>query len=441
MEAGLGRDMSLLIRHRVTVLAVVAACVVLIAIVVGAGESSKKPATPAPSPVDVEIVQVLQRDVPIYGEWIGTLDGMVNADIKAQVQGYVLNRTYQEGSYVRKGDLLFEIDPRPFQAALEQASGQLSQTKGQVQQAMALLSEARARLTQAEANQVKTQLDVDRYTPLARQGVIPQQDLDNAVQANLASKAQVNAAKAAVETAEAGVAAARATAQSAEAGVKNAELNLGFTKVVSPVDGIAGIAQAQVGNLVNPTSGSLTTVSTLDPIKVYFTVTEQEYLNYVRQNPGEADRRVAEKLIELELVLADGTTYPQKGKFFVADRSVDQKTGAIRLAALFPNPGNKLRPGQYGRVRAITARRLGSLLVPQRAVTELQGAYQVAVVGNDNKVDIRRIKVGERVDSMWIVTDGLAPGDGVIAEGLQKVRPGSEVRHRPFLGSAVRERP
>src|SRR5262249_50497786 len=272
-------------------------------------------------------------------------------------------------------------------------------------------------LAQAEANQGKTQLDVNRYTPLAGVGVVPQQDLDNAVQANLAAKAQVRASSAAVETATAAITSARATVESAEAALKNAQLNLEFTKITSPIDGVAGIAQAQVGNLVNPASGVLTTVSTVDPIKVYFTVTEQEYLNYTRQNPSETERRAAERNLELELVLADGTTYPHTGKFFVADRSVDPKTGAIRLAGLFPNPGNILRPGQYGRVRAATAVRKKAMMVPQRAVMEMQGAYQVAVVGQGNKVDIRPVKTAERIESMWIITQGLNPRESVIVEG------------------------
>jgi membrane fusion protein (multidrug efflux system) len=278
-------------------------------------------------------------------------------------------------------------------------------------------------------------MDVDRYRPLARQGVIPQESLDNAVQANLAAEAQVSAFSAAVETASAGIATARASVQSAEAAAKNAQLNLEFTKVTSPIDGVAGIALAQIGNLAGPSSGVLTTVSTVDPIKAYFTVTEQEYLNYARQNPTEKERRAAQERLELQLILADGTMYPHKGKFFVADRSVDEKTGAIRLAGLFPNPGNVLRPGQYGRVRAVTAVRQGALMVPQRAVSEMQGINQVAVVGNDNIVDIRQVKVGERIGSMWIISEGLKAGESVITEGIQKVRPGASVAPRLFIAT------
>lgn len=273
-----------------------------------------------------------------------------------------------------------------------------------------------------------------------------QQELDNSVQANFAARAQVEAAKAGVETtkaqikaanaavgtAKAAIVTAKAQVQAAQAAVRTAELNLGFTRITSPIDGIAGIAQAQVGNLVNPTSGILTTVSTVDPVKVYFTVSEQEYLDYARRNPTQAERNAAANQLELELILADGTTYPQTGKFFVADRQVDEKTGAIRLAGLFPNPGNILRPGQYGRVRAVTSMSEGALLVPQRAVTELQGNHMVAVVGNDNKVSMRPVKVGERSGSSWIIEDGLSLDESVVVEGTQKIAPGMVVNAKPF---------
>ena len=424
----------------------------------------KKAVQAAPPPPEVEVVQVEQKDVPIYSEWIGTTDGMVNAEIRAQVSGYLLKQYYTEGAFVRRGQLLFEIDPRPLQAALGQANGDLARAQGQLGQAVSQrdqaeaqlaqansqLLQAQAQLAQAEADQRKAQLDVNRYTPLAEQQAVTQQELDNAVQANFAAKAQVEAAKAGVETtkaqikaadaavgtARAAIVAASAQVQAAQAAVRTAELNLGFTRITSPIDGIAGMAQAQVGNLVSPTSGILTTVSTVDPVKVYFTVSEQEYLDYVRRNPAQAERNAAAKHLELELILADGTTYPQKGRFFVADRQVDVKTGAIRLAGLFPNPGNILRPGQYGRVRAVTGVREGALLVPQRAVTELQGHHQVAVVGSDNKVSIRPVKVGERSGSLWIIEDGLNPDDRVVAEGTQKVRPGVVVNPKLFVASS-----
>jgi RND family efflux transporter MFP subunit len=389
-----------------------------------------------PAPPGVEVVEVQQKDVPIYGEWIGTLDGLVNADIKAQVSGYLQKQGYTEGSFVRKGQLLFEIDPRPFQAALDQAQGQFAQANGGLAQAKAQLVQSEAQLAAAEANQRKAQLDEDRYIPLAKQEAITQQDLDNAVQNNLAAKAQVQAAKAGVETAKAQIQAANAAVQAAQAAVATARLNLGFTQLISPIDGIAGLAQQQVGALVSPASGAVTTVSTVDPIKVYFTVSEQEYLDFNRRFPTQASRDAETGRLPLELILADGTVYPQTGKFFFADRQVNQTTGAIRLAGLFPNPGNILRPGQYGRVRTSTRTHLGALLVPQRAVTELQGTYQVAVVDGENKVSIRTVKVGDRAGTLWIIDEGLKPGERVVAEGLQKVGPGMTVKPLPFAGTA-----
>jgi len=370
------------------------------------------------APLEVEVAPVEQKDVPVYGEWIATLDGMVNAEIKAQVTGYLLRQDYTEGSFVRKGQPLFEIDPRPFQAAVARAKGQLAETKSQ-------LFEANAGVAGAEANQGKTALDVKRYTPLAKAGAITEQELDNAVQADLAAKAAVAAARARVETAKAAI-------EAAEAAQATAELDLGFTRIVSPVDGVAGLAPAQVGNLVSPTGDRLTTVSTVDPIKAYFTVSEQEYLDYVRTNPTESERKAREQAIELELVLADGSVYGSKGRFYVADREVNVETGAIRLAGLFPNPGNILRPGQYGRIRAVKEIKIGALLVPQRAVTELQGAYQIAVVGRGSEVSTRTVKVGERIGSKWIIEEGLKAGETIVVEGTQKVRPGMVVNPKPF---------
>ena len=385
-------------------------------------------------PPDVEVIRVEQKDVPIYSEWIGTLDGMVNSEIKAQVAGYLLSKNYTEGGFVKKGQLLFEIDPRPLRAVLDQAKGSLAQAEAQVSQASAQLLHAQAELAQAEANQGKTQLDVDRYTPLVHQKAITTQEMDNAIQANLSSKAQMGAARAGVEMANAAIVAARATVEAARAAVSTAELNLGFTRIASPIDGIAGIAQAQVGNLVSPSGPALTTVSTLDPIKCYFTLSEQEYLAFIDRNPTQSQREAAARKLELELVLADGTTYPQRGKFFVADREVNQKTGTIRLAGIFPNSSNTLRPGQYGRVRAVTNQREGALLVPQRAVSELQGSYQVGVVNSDNKVDVRTVKVGERIGGMWIIEEGLKPGETVVAEGMQRVKPGVPVNPKQWSG-------
>jgi len=328
---------------------------------------------------------------------------------------------------VRKGQLLFQIDPRPFDAALAQAQGQLAQAKGQLAQAKAQLTQSQAQLAQSVANQERTQLDADKYAPLERQHAVTRQELDNAVKNNLAAKAQVEASKAAVETAQAQIEASSAAVESAQAAVEAAKVNTGFTHLTSPIDGIAGLAQVQVGNLVNPSSGVITTVSTLDPIKANFTVGEQEYLSLTRGDMSDLAK------LQLELILADGSTYPQKGKFFFADRQVDQNTGAIQLTGLFPNPGNRLRPGQYGKVRAAVGTSAGALLIPQRAVTELQGGHQVAVLDDKNTVSIQQVKVGDQVGTMWVVSEGLKPGQRVIAEGAQNVRPGMQVSPKPFV--------
>lgn len=356
-------------------------------------------------PPDVQVVQVEQKDVPIYGEWIGTLDGFTNADVRAQVTGYLLRQGYQEGAFVKQGQLLFEIDPRPFQAALDQAQGQLAQ--------------AIANLANAKAVQGRTQLDVERYTPLAKEQAASQQDLDNSVQNNLAAKATVATAEAQIKT--------------DEAAVETAKINLDFTRLVAPIDGIAGQAQLQVGALVNSSSGPVTSVSTVDPIKVYFTVSESEYLDWNKRFPTDSTREAAGKSLRLQLILADGSTYPRDGTFYFADRQVNVGTGAIRIAGLFPNPGNILRPGGYGKVRTAVRVQKDALLVPQRAVTELQGAYQVAVVDSENKVSIRTVTVGDRVGSQWIIADGLKPGERVVAEGVQKVRPGTQVNPKPYV--------
>jgi RND family efflux transporter MFP subunit len=415
-------------------------CCITVALAATSGCTGTSSATKPAAPPEVEVVEVEQKDVPIYGDWIGTLDGMVNADIKAQVSGYLMKQDYAEGSFVKKGQLLFEIDPRPFQATVDQAKGQLAQANGQLAQAKAQFLQSEAQLAVAQANQGRTQLDVDRYVPLAKQQAITQQDLDNATQNNLASKAQVQSAKAAVETAKAQIQAANATVQAARAALETAQLNLGFTRLTSLIDGIAGFARQQVGALVSPSSGPVTTVSTVDPIKAYFTVSDQEYLAFNRRYPSEMSREAHERQLRLELILADGTIYPQKGKFYFAGRDIDPTTGAIRIAALFPNPGNILRPGQYGRVRAITRTQTNALIVPQRAVTELQGSYQVAVVDGDNKVRIRPVKVGDRVGQMWIISEGLKPGERVVAEGVQKVRPGVQVNPKPFNSAAPETR-
>jgi membrane fusion protein (multidrug efflux system) len=435
-------------RHKVLASAALGVVVVGVIIAVFISRSSK-PAQAAPVPLQVDVVQVKQQDVPIYSEWIGTTDGMVNADIRAQVSGYLLSKAYTEGAFVRKGQLLFQIDPRPLQAVLNQARGDLARSESLVEQAVSQLAQAEAQLAQAhsqraqaEANQRQTQLNVNKYGPLLQQKAVTQQDFDNADQANEAAKAQVQvanaqikAATAATQTAKSAIVAAKAQVQSSQAAVKTAELNLGFTKIFSPIDGIAGIALAQVGDLVNPTSGILTTVSTVDPIKVYFTVSEQEYLAYVQRNPTPADRTSAQRQLELQVFLADGTTYPHTGRFYIADRQVDPKTGAIRTAGLFPNAGNILRPGQYARVRAATSTQNGALLIPQRAVSQLQGMYRVAVVGSDNKVTMRTVTPGPTVGQMWVIANGLKAGETVMVDGTQKVTPGATVAPRPYAGT------
>jgi RND family efflux transporter MFP subunit len=381
-----------------------ALCLLVIGLIIGAMYPKHVSGAKPDSPLDVEVVQVEQKDVPIFGEWIGTLDGYTNADVRAQVTGYLLKQGYQEGAFVRKGQLLFEIDPRPFQAALDQTQGQLAQAKAQLANDVAV--------------QGRTQLDVEKYEPLAKEQAASQQDLDNAVQNNLAAKATVQTAEAQIKT--------------AEAAVETAKINLEFTRLVAPIDGIAGQAQLQVGALVNQGSGPVTSVSTVDPIKVFFTVGEPQYLAWRQRFPTEGAEQTAIENLRLELILADGSTYVHPGKYFFADRQVNESTGAIRIAGVFPNPGNILRPGGYGKVRAVVRIQQGALLVPQRAVSELQGGYQVATVDDDNKVNIQPVKVGDRIGNQWVIAEGLKPGERVVAEGVQKMRPGLQVNPRPF---------
>jgi len=374
---------------------------------------------PVPAPPVVVVAPVQQKDIPVEREWVGTLDGLVNAFIKAQVSGYLLRQDYSEGSFVRKGQLLFEIDSRPFQAAVEQATGQLAQSQAQLAQSQAGLAQAQSQLATAEANQRKAQMDEDRYAPLAAQEAVTQQDLDNALQTNQAQKAQVAAAKAQVETAKAQIEAARAGIKAAAAALDTAKVNLEFTRLTSPIDGIAGVAATQVGNLVGPGANAVTAVSTLDPIKANFTVSEQEYLSLARAD--------ALHSLQLQLVLADGTVHPRVGRFSFADRQVDPTTGAIQLTGLFPNPGNTLRPGQYAKVRAAISVRSGVLMVPQRAVIDTQGTYTVPVVDPNNTVRFARVTAGDRVGSNWIIEDGLKPGERVVTDGLFQIRPGALV--------------
>jgi membrane fusion protein (multidrug efflux system) len=373
---------------------------------VGCGKMGLPPA----GPPDVEVVEVAQKDVPITKEWVATLDGLVNAQIRAQVAGLLLKQSYANGGLVRTGAPLFEIDPRPFQAALNQAKGNLE--------------EAKANLQQAQARLGKTQIDVTRYTPLAKESAISQQELDDAVQANLA-------AKAAVEGAQAAIAGARAA-------VENAQLNLGFTRIVAPIDGVAAIATAQIGDLVGPQSGALTSVSTLDPILANFTVSEEEYLNAMRQIvKGNVTESEALRKLVWTLKLTDGSIYPHKGQFHALNRQVDIRTGTIQVQVQFPNPGSILRPGGFGGVSTVVRIQKNAMLVPQRAVSELQGGFLVAVVAEDNKTSIRPVKMGSKAGDMWIIDEGLKPGDRVVAEGVQKVKDGTQVNPKPYTASAL----
>lgn len=375
-----------------------------------AGCSRKSPAqTQQPPPPVVGVVQVEQRDMPVYGDWVASLDGFINANIQPQVSGYLLRQNYREGSFVRKDEVLFEIDARPFQAVLDQARGQLAQAKGQLAQSQAQLELA--------------VINVNRDQPLAQARAIPHSQLDNDVQAREQGKAAVETAKASI--------------QSAEAAVETAELNLGFTKVRSLIDGIAGIATTQIGNLVGQTT-VLTTVSQVNPIKVYFPISEQEYLSLSgRMNGKGPDLLRAASRVPLEMTLANGSTYSRQGRIIFADRQVDTQTGTIRMVGEFANPGNVLRPGQFARIRAMTGYNRGALIIPQRAVTEIQGRYQVAVVGPDNKVAIRNVQAGDRVGAMWIISSGLQPNDRVISEGTSKVRDGMVVNPQPDSGGAA----
>jgi membrane fusion protein (multidrug efflux system) len=352
----------------------------------GCGKEQKPQAPPPPT---VEVMEVIQKDVPVHTEWVGTADGLVNATIRAQVTGYLLKQNYREGELVREGQVLFEIDPRSFQAAVDAANGALAQ--------------AQARWTAAKAT-------LERVRPLAARNAVSQKDLDDAVGAEASTRAAV---------------------ESAQAQLEDARLNLGFTRITSPVAGIAGIAQAQIGNLVGPGQiQELTTVSTVNPIKVYFSVAEQEYMDFRGGAAAKASQVRAED-IPLDLILADGSVYPHKGRITLADRQVDVRTGTLRIGALFPNPGNLLRPGQFALVRAIMETKKGALLIPQRAVSEMQGKFLVAVVGTDNTVEMRTVTPAERIGSLWVIDKGLNPGETVVVEGVQKVRTGARVVTKP----------
>lgn len=399
------------LRLKYTVLAavVMAGCVALAGC---SGTAAKQPAQ-APPPPEVGVATVIQKDEPIYGDWVATLDGYVNANIQAQVAGYLIKQNYREGSLVHKDEVLFGIDRRPFQAALDQAKGQLAQARGQLAQAQGQLAQAHTQLGLANIN-------VKRDTPLASARAIPQSQLDNDTQALAQAEALIKTDEAAIQSSEAAI-------QAAEANVEAAQLNLGFTEVRSLIDGIAGIATVQMGNLVNATT-VLTTVSQVDPIKAYFSISEQEYMELAGKiKSGGADMSGLGNDVPLQLTLSNGGIYPHSGKIIFADRQIDSQTGTIRIVGAFANPGNLLRPGQFGRIRAMTGFRKGALLVPQSAVSELQGRYQVAVVGADNKVSIKVVQVGDRIGGLWIINGGIEAGDRVVSEGTLKVRDGAPV--------------
>jgi len=356
----------------------------LVCVVVATG-CSRKSAPAGPSAPEVLVTTVTPRDVPRVLERVATLDGFINANINAQVQGYIVSRDYQEGSIVKKGDLLFQIDPRPFEAALAQAKGTLAKDK---------------------ANQAKSDADEKRAIDLFNKKVISDQERDTATAAAGSNRANVEAD---------------------EAAVKQAEINLGYTKIVAPIDGVAGFTNNQVGDLVGPSTGPLTTVSQIDPIKALVTAGEGPWTDFISRHPDADERQRYIKSLDFELILSNGQVYPHKGKFYALDRSLDVKTGSIRYEVTFPNPGNILRPGQFGKVRFVADMKKGAMVVPQEAVNELQGSYQVAVVDQNNKVSIRPVQMGERIGTLWEVTEGLKPGDRVVVQGLQKAREGSTV--------------
>jgi membrane fusion protein (multidrug efflux system) len=377
-------DIHLSINNNASMKPVICVASLLIAVSFLTG-CSRKPAQTAPPPPEVLVTTVKAEDVPRVLERVATLDGFINANINAQVQGYIISRDYKEGSVVKKGDPLFKIDPRPYEAALAQAKGTLAKDK---------------------ANQVKADADEKRAQDLFKKKVISDQERDTAIAAAGSSRANVEADQAAVE---------------------QAELNLGYTKITAPIDGLAGFANSQVGDLVGPSTGSLTTVSQLDPIKAVVTAGEGPFTDFVSRHPDPKERNEYVKTLDFKLILGNGEVYPHKGTFYALDRSLDPKTGSIRYYVTFPNQGNILRPGQFGKVQFVADMKKGAMVIPQEAVNELQGSFQVAVVDQNNKVSIRPVKMGERIGAMWEISEGLKPGDRVVVQGLQKAREGSIV--------------
>jgi len=372
------------LQHRLTEISTV-----VLLVCSGCSSSAQKPAPPPPT---VTVTPVIEKEVPITQEWVGTMAGNNDADIRPKVEGFLLNRLYDEGSYVAKGQAMFQLDRRQAEAAVEQAQGNLER--------------ARASLGQA-------QIDVRRFTPLVAQRAVSQAELDKATSAEKAAKASVDADQAALD---------------------NAKLNLGWTTVTSPISGIAGIAKVAIGDLITPTT-AMTTVSSVNPIYVDVNIAEQDYLRFHREKPGQTAGR------NLQLILGDGTVYAQRGHVLFLNREVDTRTGTIQVRGEFPNPGNVLRPGQYARVRAVTELRKGALLVPQAAISELQGVYQVGVVSDDNKVTIKTVKLGPQYADLWVVESGLQAGDKVVVDGLQRIKSGMTVAPTPFKDTQANATP
>jgi membrane fusion protein, multidrug efflux system len=398
-------------------LEILAAC----AIVVGSVGCAHKAKTPL---TEVEVAKPVRTDVPVYSEWIGTTVGYIDVQVHSKVAGYLVAQDYKEGSLVRTGDVLFEVDPRPFQAVVDHANAQLNVATAELTQAHADVDTAQAEINRAEAAQVKTQLDVNRYAPLVNDGTISQQEMDNAVQSNLANQAVVLAAKGKYNHALAAVKAAEAQISVAHSSLEGARVNLDFAKVRSPIKGIAGIHVANIGDLVGTDQKALlTTVSQIDPILVQFPISEQEYLELGKFFLAKASRQGD----DLELILSDGTVYDHKGKIYIIGREVESSTGTLRIRGIFPNPGNVLRPGQFSRIRAATRVDKDALLVPQGAVEEVQGEYEVAVLDGDNRVAFRKVKAANRVGFYWVIEEGLSADDRVVVEGLQKIKTGDRV--------------
>jgi membrane fusion protein, multidrug efflux system len=399
----------------------------IFAVVVSAAGCKEAPKAAVRPPEPVKVAPVTQRDVPIYGEWVGTTVGYVTAQIRAHVPGYLISQNYREGTVVKQGALLFQIDPRQYENAVNQARAQVKTAESQLEQAKAAVAQTEADVVRAEANQKKTALDVERYRPLAGRGSVSQKELDDSVQNNDANIAQVEAARANVANAKASVAKSQAEIARAQASLDEALLNLSWTKVTSPITGIAGIKNADIGDLI-ATSTVMTSVSQVDPLYVQVGLAEQDYLKW-KQRPRTQDE--VDKKSDLQIILSDGSVYPHRGTTEIVDRQVGVTTGTISVRGVFPNPEQLLRPGQFAKVRAMVDLKKGALLIPQRAVRDVQGQHEVGVVGADDTVDIRKVELAERVGPLWIVTQGLKPGDRIIVEGLDKVRQGEKVKPQP----------